>query len=278
MPLQRRLFVQARSPPKAYSTDAHENTPQRTRPARNLAQGLSGSLRARNAACYSENLRVVAVFRNEEDSPKLEGLSDKDACEERGGSANSPHGAQRLDQTGEATSSAAIGGGLSRGSLPPLSPGRKPALNSASQEYGCPPGSLLQMSSLGQSHFTSQLSQQGAQSKDSSDRIMVALCQQAYHGVRQVQRQVYLGDDRMGSKAFSASGHSAPSSPSGGNAGRLRTETKGSAANEAETSGNNADGNRSRMRTMTAGTEGDVTGTEEATGAVAPTSDESNVE
>jgi len=159
-----------------------------------------------NVTLCSERLRIVTDFLDEEGSPK-EGSSGKDVAEGgkgKEGNMGSPNGPRSnlpanialeaaSAQAAEAARSA-MAAGLT-GSLPPImSPGRKSALDMANRTYGHPPARPRHMMTCRRPRLTNLPSQEAVQSKECSDRIMAALCKQAYHGVKQVERQVFLGD------------------------------------------------------------------------------------
>lgn len=130
-----------------------------------------------------------------------------------------------------------MGGGLP-GSLPPIaSPGRMAsALDSANRTYGHQACRPRHVQAYRQPQFAYPLSHEAVQSKQFSDHIMAALCKQAYHGVKQVERQVFLGGDRFGGVLSSAS--TLPSSLTGagtstavgGGGARVRAPSAGAEA------------------------------------------------
>lgn len=246
MPLQRRLFIsrcadesQGR---KADATNVTQKPTERGKPVRNVPPE---SLRERNAMLRFERIRIVTTFLDEEDSPK-EGSSEKDVAEGgegKEGSAGSLNGTQRSlnapleevvtpgvtrrsqpapDDGLMCTAATAMTDGQV-GSLAQLnSPGRRPLLDSASRAYGLQPAKPHHVPAYRQSQFQQVASQEAVQAKEFNDRIMVALCKHSYQGVRQVERQVFLGGPLCPGSSLPTS-HS-PAAPGAANGARMRQD------------------------------------------------------
>jgi len=241
MPLQKRLFVGSRSPDSPSSRDKAASTTSASRKSNeghgtvrnlpNIRNLPPESLRTHNATLCSERLLIVTAFLDEEDSTK-DCSSEKDATEGlevKEGSTVSPNrlpgGAPPNASPEDASTRPAMSARQSRRSVggldvtngptssPTMAGGRKSALDFAGRVYGHEPRRQRQSNMPAWrapvARLPLQEDGQAKASKEFSNRIMAALCKQAYQGIKQVERQVFLTDERLSGTLGSPSGHGA---------------------------------------------------------------------
>mmetsp|Transcript_87926 Transcript_87926/g.138806 ORF Transcript_87926/g.138806 Transcript_87926/m.138806 type:complete len:277 (+) Transcript_87926:33-863(+) len=263
MPLQRRTFVQTRSsttnPTKVAVTNERKKLVEKRSVERTLPPE---SLRTRNDDMLrSERLRVVMRFLDEDDSAKddsailgvngdgNDGISgtpknrqsvqdnsllDAKFSHHRRSHARGSVGISGVDSTSHVNNGplSPASGGLSVMSPPSSPPRHASALDSPLRVYGRQHIKSRSRAVWRQSQ-TQHKSEEEMQSLERSRRIMAALCKHAYQGIKQVERRVFYGDERLLAQA-SSSPHAGRMSASIASSGLVRQVSEAESGEELQ--------------------------------------------